>query len=301
MTLESMSLVRCNKGVWLLSTITTLISLGSLGPSQQQLPALRTMGPPGTAHIDMRTGVITRGSDIPPPRAESGGVTKVNCFANTDTSGYYSTLNGQLGSSKDEWLDWGVYGFDPTTGQGNVDSGFDLVCEFQFGYATNLLDTNDGGPGASIGVKFYDGAQGFCADQGLQPQASFVFTGLPAAQIGCQLCVGWVITGKPDNFKVVQASAPAVARVRIVAIGVRHASASEARRLKIVLARIGTIARVRIVALSIGRVATGEPNCLEVVEAKAGAVARIRIVALCVGRITARCACQQRRMHARAR
>ncbi|MEW5749033.1 MAG: hypothetical protein AB1793_09675 [Candidatus Thermoplasmatota archaeon] len=126
------------------------------GPVVQPVP-----GPPHHGRIDLATGRITRDSD-------DKTVSLVITWANTDYTGYY-IFSGTSGI--EEWLDWGVL---------STSSGSEIVGEFQFAYATTVLDTSAGGPGASTCVSFYNDATGWCAEsgQGTLPDASYCFSGL---------------------------------------------------------------------------------------------------------------------------
>ncbi|MCP4251506.1 MAG: hypothetical protein GY778_31095, partial [bacterium] len=138
----------------------------------------RTVNTVGTATLDLATGEMTRG-------ASDKTVNLLPSFANTDTSGFYSTgsIVTTLGGV-DEWLDFGVM---------QTDTGSDTVGSFTFGYASVMTDTLLGGPGAQVNLRFYDGITGFCADSGAAPTASFSFTGLPGAD-GLGGAAGWLIT-----------------------------------------------------------------------------------------------------------
>ena len=134
----------------------------------------------GYARLDAATGKITRGRNT--DKAAVLGA----AFTNTDTSGFFAggTLVSAMGNPT-EWLDWGLLDA-PGTGSG-------IVGEFDFGYATTVLDLNNGGTtGAQVTVAFYDGALGNCVDVGTAPTASFSFTGLPGVTTGG--AKAWVIT-----------------------------------------------------------------------------------------------------------
>ena len=97
----------------------------------------------------------------------SSGVGLAPAFSNVDASTFFATVpNGK------EYLDWGVI---------TTDTGSDLVGSFTFGYGTVIQDQSVGGPGASVNLRFYDGAQGSCSDAGQAPIASFTLTGLPGS------------------------------------------------------------------------------------------------------------------------
>lgn len=134
----------------------------------------------GTATLNAATGVLSRG-----PRSGKSGALVAPAFVNTDTSGLYG--RGDVTSSTTgnpiEYLDFGVV---------TIDTGSDIVGRFTFGYGTSMTDTSQGGPGASVTLRFYDGITGFCADSGAAPTASFSFSGLPGASPGTN--AGWLVT-----------------------------------------------------------------------------------------------------------
>ncbi|MEW5749020.1 MAG: hypothetical protein AB1793_09605 [Candidatus Thermoplasmatota archaeon] len=131
------------------------------GPVVQPVPS-----PPHHGRIDPATGRITRDSD-------DKTVSLLITWANTDFAGYY------VGTAwaPAEFLDWGVL---------STSSGSDIVGEFQFAYATTVLDTSAGGPGVSTCVNFYDDATGWCNEwgQGIVPDASYCFSGLGGSPDG---------------------------------------------------------------------------------------------------------------------
>ncbi|MFT7540045.1 MAG: hypothetical protein ACI9K5_001004 [Gammaproteobacteria bacterium] len=155
-----------------------LAAMTTVGTAQTstglQTHAVNTVG---TATLNLATGELTRG-------ATDKTVALLPAFANTDTSGFYSTgsVVTSLGGV-DEWLDFGTV---------TTDTGSDAVGAFTFGYASNLTDTVLGGPGAAMNLRFYDGITGFCADSGASPTASFSFDGLPAGD--GVLAGGWLVT-----------------------------------------------------------------------------------------------------------
>jgi hypothetical protein len=101
-------------------------------------------------------------------------------WANSDYSGYYS-IPGPGGI----WLDWGVMPDSSATS--------DIVGQTFFAYATTLLDTAFGGPGATIAIAYFDDAVGWCGDSGLgmMPTASFTFSGLAGSPDGVTAW-GWI-------------------------------------------------------------------------------------------------------------
>lgn len=129
---------------------------------------------PRHATLDFATGKVTPGD-------EKRGVSLVTIWDNSDFSGFYF----QPGTDE-EWLDWGII---------TSTSGSDIVGQYSFGYATTALSTAVGGPGASFCVNFYGGALGFCSEsgQGLLPDASFCFSGLPGAS-SSGIAAGWILT-----------------------------------------------------------------------------------------------------------
>ncbi|MEW6074250.1 MAG: hypothetical protein AB1726_16860 [Planctomycetota bacterium] len=122
--------------------------------------------PPHHGRIDLATGQIT---------CDSGDktVSLVITWANTDYTGSYLTTAWAFA----EYLDWGVL---------STSSGSDIVGEFQFAYATTVLDTSVGGPGVSTCVNLYDDATGWCNEwgQGIVPDASYCFSGLGGSPDG---------------------------------------------------------------------------------------------------------------------
>ena len=93
------------------------------------------------------------------------------CYVNTDTVGFFTSPS--VGS---EYIDWGILGGAATTqclGLSNI------VTNFNFAYASSTQDTSVGGPGAALTLTFYTSWQGFGADSGNCPVATFAFSGLP--------------------------------------------------------------------------------------------------------------------------
>ncbi|MEW6074647.1 MAG: hypothetical protein AB1726_18895 [Planctomycetota bacterium] len=143
-----------------------LVGIGA-GHAQGSGPVVQPVsGPPRHGRIDLATGQITQGSG-------DKTVSLVITWANTDWTGYYV----DSGVPGVEWLDWGVL---------STSSGSDIVGEFQFAYATTVLDTSAGGPGVSTCVNFYDDATGWCNEwgQGIVPDASYCFSGLGGSPDG---------------------------------------------------------------------------------------------------------------------
>ena len=132
---------------------------GGPGASRTMPPALKGNTTPKRSTLHLASGELTPGAQ------EAGGVNLITAFSNTDTSGFFSSFT--VGA---EHLDWGII---------TQDTGSDVVGSFSFAYGTRAKDPSQGGPGASIGLQFYDGTQGFCADSGSTPTATFSFTGLP--------------------------------------------------------------------------------------------------------------------------
>jgi hypothetical protein len=93
------------------------------------------------------------------------------CYVNTDTVGFFTSPS--VGS---EYIDWGVLGGSQTTLCLGLSS---IVSNFNFAYASSAQDTSVGGPGATLTLTFYTGWQGFGADSGNCPVATFAFSGLP--------------------------------------------------------------------------------------------------------------------------
>ena len=156
------------------------VLFGGLPSAQGIAPKPRSTTAVRHATLNLATGQIT-------PGQPSNKVARLAAsFSNTDTSGFFSggSLVSTMGNPT-EWLDWGVI---PT------DTGSDIVGEFDFGYATTQLGPNNGGPGAQMTLRFYDGVVGLCADSGLgiAPTASFSFTGLPGVTVSGSNA--WVIT-----------------------------------------------------------------------------------------------------------
>lgn len=158
----------------LISSALALAALSAVGTAQSQVSPLAVQGAPQHASIDMATGVLTR-------NVQDKAASLVITWANTDYSGYYSTWF----SPGAEWLDWGVL----TT------AGSDIVGSYQFGYATTVLDTTVGGPGASLCNSFYSGATGYCAESGLGivPDYQICWSGLPGTT-SSGVAAGWIIT-----------------------------------------------------------------------------------------------------------
>ena len=159
-----------------------LAAMGAVGNAQQTGLNTHKVNSVGRATINLATGEITRGQTS--DKAAALG----SAFTNVDTSGFFSggTLVSTMGNPT-EWLDWGIV---------TTDTGSDIVGEFDFGYATTVLDVNNGGPGVQMTLAFYDGIVGFCADSGLgiAPSATFSFTGLPGVTVSGNN--GWLITAQ---------------------------------------------------------------------------------------------------------
>ena len=93
------------------------------------------------------------------------------CYINTDTVGIFTSI-----SPGSELIDWGILGGTATTKCAGISP---IATNFNFAYATSSVDTSVGGPGAALTLTFYTGFQGFGADSGNCPVATFAFTGLP--------------------------------------------------------------------------------------------------------------------------
>ncbi len=156
--------------------VLALAGLVVVAPAQGVDPPSRSIqDPPHHATIDVSSGELVRGNGA----RKSVGWTVV--WANTDWSGFYT-----LGTPGSEWLDWGVL---------SRTSGSDVVCSYQFAYATTVLDTLSHGPGVDLCTSFYDDATGWCAvsGQGLLPDAGYCFSDLPGSPDGVTPWA-WIVT-----------------------------------------------------------------------------------------------------------
>src|SRR5262245_24960018 len=162
----------CYRGTVLLLLPVLAVSTAR---AQAMLVPRRANGPPRHATLDLATGAVTR----------QGGTAKAvaACWANSDTCGYFS-LSGNCGGV-DQWMDFAVKGCQLTG----------VISGFTFGYASNALDTTQGGSGAALSRSFQEGATGFGSFG--HDVAGFSFTGLPASPAGfpCSGCgaYGWLI------------------------------------------------------------------------------------------------------------
>jgi hypothetical protein len=93
------------------------------------------------------------------------------CYINTDTVGFFTSTT--LGT---EFIDWGILGGTAGTQCLGLSP---IVSNFNFAYASSTQDTSVGGPGAALTLTFYTSWQGFGADSGNCPVATFAFSGLP--------------------------------------------------------------------------------------------------------------------------
>ena len=93
----------------------------------------------------------------------------------------------------------------------------------------------------------------------------------------------------------------AVARVRVVAIGVRRVATTNANGLKVAQTQTSTVATIGIVTLCICRVSTTNTGRLIIVKTYTGVVARVGVVAVCVADVAAGCTGGPGRMDTHAR
>jgi hypothetical protein len=159
----------------LLSTALALAALSVANSAQSQANAVSLQDTPRHATLNMAKGEITR-----------QGQQQKDClwlkYENSDYSGYYS-----IPGPGHEWIDWGIMPDSSTSG--------DLVGMYCTAYGTSVIDTNFGGPGASMCNMFYDDVMGWCAESGLGLQPTFKacwYGGLPGHPDGTAAW-GWII------------------------------------------------------------------------------------------------------------
>lgn len=140
------------------------LSLLSLTPAAQpQGTQLRRASKPiKSVHLDLGTGILTRG-----PTVNNRTATTVADFSNVDLGGF---MGADSGNGFCEWFDAGVKGF-----RGN---GSDLMSSIVFAYCTSSLTPGSGGPGGSTKLGFYEG---YLVGGGAPTTtvAAFTLTGLP--------------------------------------------------------------------------------------------------------------------------
>ncbi len=166
--------------------LLVLILTAPLHPAAQ-FPHLKEFrpveGPLTRVHYDLATGVATRLGQRGVQAVDAVGVglqrALANCFSNTLTTGYSLGLTNGW-----EFIDYA-----------RKDCGTSgLIGKFGFAYATMARDVNDvpPGPGASLGIRLYQGGSPFCGSAGTLA-GDFLFAGLPAA-LGTQVNPGFMVT-----------------------------------------------------------------------------------------------------------
>lgn len=175
-----------------------LLSVALLGPQAGASADYRNVdGPIRRIRYDVATGKVTRLGRLSSKLDPIGvGTTEVLalCFDNSLTSGYSTNLTN---------------GWEFVEFASKACPGSGLIDRFEFGYATTARDVNDvpPGPGASLGLRFYQGGSALCAAAGTLVGV-YDFTGLPGATGTTQNPGFYVTASLPAGQPLLLANGP---------------------------------------------------------------------------------------------
>ncbi|NOT31181.1 MAG: hypothetical protein HOP15_12095 [Planctomycetes bacterium] len=129
----------------LVLAVPVMLAGVAAGQTQRTKLFRQVRGPMREAHVDLATGVYTRG-----PSAHDRGGSTIADFQNLDVAGFLSV---DTGGGSCRWFSSASKG----AGTNQSQNASDLMSDVVFFYCSNALDVSSGGAGGSVTLGFYEG------------------------------------------------------------------------------------------------------------------------------------------------